>query len=34
VDVTIAGLDMGTDFDDLTPRGLAYGHDRDSATQL
>jgi D-alanyl-D-alanine dipeptidase len=28
VDVTIAGLDMGTDFDDLTPGGLAYGHER------
>ncbi len=24
VDVTIAGLDMGTDFDDFTPRSLAY----------
>jgi D-alanyl-D-alanine dipeptidase len=24
VDVTIAGIDMGTDFDDFTPRGLAY----------
>jgi D-alanyl-D-alanine dipeptidase len=24
VDVTIAGLDMGTDFDDFTARGLAY----------
>lgn len=24
VDVTIAGLDMGTDFDDFSPRSLAY----------
>ncbi len=27
VDVTIAGLDMGTDFDDFSPRSLAYATD-------
>ena len=28
VDVTIVGLDMGTDFDDFTPRSLAYADRR------
>jgi D-alanyl-D-alanine dipeptidase len=33
VDVTIAGLDMGTGFDDFTPRSLAYATDGISAQQ-
>jgi zinc D-Ala-D-Ala dipeptidase len=31
VDVTIAGADMGTDFDDFTPRALAYATEGVSA---
>ncbi|BBZ26741.1 D-alanyl-D-alanine dipeptidase [Mycolicibacterium madagascariense] len=33
VDVTIAGLDMGTGFDDFTPRALAYATDGVTAAQ-
>lgn len=33
IDVTIAGLDMGTDFDDFTPRSLAYATEGVSAAQ-
>jgi D-alanyl-D-alanine dipeptidase len=33
VDVTVAGLDMGTDFDDFTPRSLAYAADGVTAAQ-
>ncbi len=33
MDVTIADLDMGTDFDDFTPRGLAYATDGISAKE-
>lgn len=33
VDVSITGLDMGTDFDDFTPRSLAYASDGISAAQ-
>ena len=33
VDVTIAGLDMGTDFDDFTPRSLAYATNGVTAVQ-
>jgi D-alanyl-D-alanine dipeptidase len=33
VDVTIAGMDMGTGFDDFTPRSLAYATDGVSAQQ-
>lgn len=32
VDVTIAGADMGTEFDDFTPRSLAYATDGISPT--
>jgi len=32
VDVTIAGADMGTDFDDFTPRALAFATEGVSAT--
>jgi D-alanyl-D-alanine dipeptidase len=31
VDVTIAGVDMGTDFDDFSPRATAYATDGVSA---
>ena len=33
VDVTIAGLDMGTGFDDFTPRSLSYATDGVTAAQ-
>lgn len=33
VDVTIAGLDMGTDFDDFSPRSLAYATEGVTAAQ-
>ncbi|MDT5070122.1 MAG: zinc D-Ala-D-Ala dipeptidase [Mycobacterium sp.] len=33
VDVTVAGLDMGTGFDDFTPRSLAYATDGVTAAQ-
>jgi zinc D-Ala-D-Ala dipeptidase len=33
VDVTIADLDVGTDFDDFTPRDLAYATDGITAKQ-
>ena len=33
VDVTIVGLDMGTDFDDFTPRSLAFATDGVSPVQ-
>jgi D-alanyl-D-alanine dipeptidase len=33
IDVTIAGLDMGTDFDDFSPRSLAYATEGVSAAQ-
>jgi D-alanyl-D-alanine dipeptidase len=33
IDLTIAGLDMGTDFDEFSPRSLAYATDGVSAAQ-
>ena len=33
VDVTIAGVDMGTDFDDFSPRAMAYATDGVTAQQ-
>jgi D-alanyl-D-alanine dipeptidase len=33
VDVTIAGVDMGTGFDDFTPRAKAYATDGVSPTE-